>query len=327
LAMVREHVTDTKRVLEASARHLAKVPGRKNLIWITAGFPLIIVLPDQTIDFTPEMLEAARTLNDANVALYAVDARGLIVGNLPGASAGSMVKGQGGVQPMGMGPGGLTAVGLDTMNLLAGLTGGQAYYADNGIDDSIETAVEDAELTYTLGFYPTPDAEGKGSKNRDVHNLKVKVARAGVSVRYRENYSLSEKLAAVNARPTMEQLLQDPLDATQLELVAEASPDPGHPGSFNVRVSVDLHDLKLDRRDAAWVGELDVSFFVEGSKAARIITKRIEIPAEQLAASLEKPLLVETSIALEAPTGVLRIAAQDHATGAAGSLRLPLRGK
>jgi VWFA-related protein len=328
LAMIEERVADTKHVLEASARHLAKVPGRKNLIWITAGFPLIIVLQDRVVDFTPDMLEAARALNDANVALYAVDARGLIAGSLPGTDAGPMMKGPGIGQPPiplnpgGMGPGGLTAAGLDTMNMLAGRTGGKAYYADNGIEDSIQTAVEDAELTYTLGFYPP-----QGSKDRDVHNLKVKVARGGVSVRYRENYSSDEKLAAVNVRPTMEQLLKDPLDAAQVGLFAETTADPAHPGSYKVRVSVDLHDVKLERQDAKWTGAVDVSFFLEGSKAAQTIPEKISIPAEQLASSLDKPLVVENSIALGGRDGILRIAAQDEATGAAGSIRIHLEKK
>jgi hypothetical protein len=225
-----------------------------------------------------------------------------------------------------MGAGGLTAPGLDTMNLLAGLTGGQAYYADNGIEDSIQTAVEDAELTYTLGFYPAQESKD-ASKDRDVHNLKVKVSRSGVSVRYRENYSSSAALAAVNARPTMEQLVKDPLDATQVGLFAETAMDQAHPSSFIVRVSVDLHDVKLDRQDASWTGTLDVAFFMEGSKAAQIITRKIQIPVDQLAASLEKPIVVETSIAPEAPNGMLRIAVQDQSTGAAGSVKVPLGGK
>jgi VWFA-related protein len=300
IAALTDRVTDTKHALEAIARHLASVPGRKNLIWITASFPLIIVLPDRVVDFSPDMQEAARALNGAKVALYAVDARGLVPGN-PAI-------------------GGLTIPGLDAMNLVTGITGGRALYADNGLDDLIRESVEDAELTYTLGFYPA-----QGSKNQDVHDLKVKLTRPGLTVRYRENYSASAIVAApANIRPTMEQLLNDPLDATQLGLFVETTPDQKNPGSFNVRVSVDLHDVKLEPRDASLVGAVDVSFHVDGSKTARMITRKIQILADQFAAALEKPLEFETSIAPEGPNGVLRIAAQDQTTGAAGSLRLPL---
>ena len=94
--------------------------------------------------------------------------------------------------------------GIDTMNDLAGLTGGRAFYADNGIDSLIEEAVEDSELIYTLGFYPSQE-----SQDGDWHKLKVSVDRRGVSVRYRENYfasktpadaDLSSNLAATSSR-------------------------------------------------------------------------------------------------------------------------------
>ncbi len=110
-----EKVLNVKQALEAIAHHLAPVPGRKSLIWVTDSFPLLIKTEHDTKDFSKDMKEAARALNDANVALYAVDARGLVVGNFGSAR----------------GPWGLTMPGIDTMNDLAGLTGGKAFYADN----------------------------------------------------------------------------------------------------------------------------------------------------------------------------------------------------
>ncbi len=68
-------VQATRHALEEIARHLSNLPGRKSLVWITTAFPLFI---PGGLDFRPDMEKAARALNDANVALYAVDARGLI---------------------------------------------------------------------------------------------------------------------------------------------------------------------------------------------------------------------------------------------------------
>ena len=68
-----ERVLALKHALQATARHLANVPGRKNLIWISEGFPLLACFPHLPCkDYRPDMEEAARALNDANVALYAV---------------------------------------------------------------------------------------------------------------------------------------------------------------------------------------------------------------------------------------------------------------
>ncbi len=151
------------------------------------------------------------------------------------------------------------------------------------------------------------------------HKLSVKVARKGLSVRYRENYSASIPTAVAVERPTLDQLIVDTLDATQIGLTAQAIPDAARPGWFNVRVSVDLHDVKLERQGAQWTGAIDVSIHPEGSTTLRKITHKIEIPEDQLAAGLEKGVEIETPI--EA-AGVVRVVVQDQGSPAAGSVRI-----
>lgn len=314
-----ERAMDFKRVLEMIARHVASVPGRKSLIWTTTGFPLLV--PELGLDFRPDMEEAARALNDSSVALYAVDARGL-TGALNGMTAIASAEFRGPQSPallrQQMGRGGGDPSGLDTMYMLAGLTGGLVLRNDNGIEDLIRTAMDDGELTYTLGFYPT---EEKDEKQDGVsHNLKVEVRRRGVSVRYRANYLASGTLAAGNDRPTLDELLKAPLDAAQVGLAAETAPDSARPGSWQVRVSIDLHDVHLEHENNSFVGAVDVTFFIEGSGSARTLTRNIVIPEGQMAAALEQGLAVTAS----SGAGLLRIVAQDRATGAAGSVKVLL---
>jgi VWFA-related protein len=329
--LIRERAMDTKQVLEAIAHHLADVPGRKSLIWISVGFPL--TWPPQPspyppdIDFNPDMDQTARVLNDANVALYAVDARGLrgaleaATGISDAESARPRPPGQL-VRPTPRGRDDYPA-GLDTMAKLSTLTGGLLFTDDNGIENLIQAAVEDGELTYTLGFYPMQEAQD------DWHNLKVEVSKPGVNLRYRENYfaaRVAPALApAANDRPkTVEALLKDPLDATQLRLVAETMPDAAKPGFWQVHVSVDLHDVHLEKQDDFWVGGVDVSLSIDGSRGYRTVSAKVKIPDAGLAAALEKPITVNDSIDGTGQTGRLRIVAQDRATGAVGSIRVPL---
>jgi VWFA-related protein len=304
LLTANEKALNVKQALEAIAHHLAPVPGRKSLIWVTDSFPLLIKTKDYTKDFSPDMKEAARALNDANVALYAVDARGVVAGNFANPRR----------------PWGLNIPGIDTMNDLAGLTGGRAFYADNGIDSLIKEAVEDSELIYTLGFYPSQE-----SQDGDWHKLKVSVDRRGASVRYRENYFASKAPADATSHPTLQQLLHDTLDAAEIGLRAETTPDQSRAGSYKLRAIVDLHDVHLDHQDAGWVGAVDVSLYLEGEKSAYKITRKIAIPENQLAAALETGIAVDVSVALSGPTGDLRVVVQDDATGAGGSVRVPLR--
>jgi VWFA-related protein len=336
--LIRERAMDTKQVLEAVAHHLANVPGRKSLIWLSVGFPLFWPPqpgPDTAdIDFNPDMDQTARVLNDANVALYAVDARGLQVA-LGGATGISDAEHAGPRQP-GL-PGQLVRptppvrdgypAGLDTMAKLSGLTGGLLYTNDNGIEDLIREAMDDGELTYTLGFYPMQEAQD------DWHNLKVEVDKPGVNLRYRENYFAARIAPApapapvASERPKLETLLKDPLDATQLRVTAETMPDPAKPGFWQVHVTVDLHDVHLEKQDNIWEGGVDVSLSIDGSRGFRTISAKVKIPDAALAASLEKGITVNDSIDGNGLTGRLRVVAQDRATGAVGSIRVPLGGK
>ena len=57
-----ERVSATKKALEAIAQHLAPVPGRKSLIWVTGSFPLLLRTKNDYRDYAPDMKEAARSL-------------------------------------------------------------------------------------------------------------------------------------------------------------------------------------------------------------------------------------------------------------------------
>ncbi len=260
--------------------------------------------------------------------------------------------------PVGGAPG-VFPPGYETMELLANRTGGEVYINTNGISGAIQDAVDDSELVYTLAFYPSQE-EQDGA----LHKLKVKIDRKGVTARYRDSYYAtkaepatpsSQPISSTTPSPSsekppldlqgrstvpasatvvadvadeqvqgMEELLKDSLEATQIELAAKALADPAEAGSYKVRVSVNLHDVKFERTGASWFGEFDIGFLAEGSEAFRIITRKLEIPDKQLAPGLDQGTMVETSIKPVGEPGRLRIVVRDHATGAAGSLTLSL---
>jgi VWFA-related protein len=62
--------------LRAMAKNLASVPGRKTLVLFTSGFPL-------TDENRSELTAAVDACNKANVAVYPIDARGLVAGGMP----------------------------------------------------------------------------------------------------------------------------------------------------------------------------------------------------------------------------------------------------
>jgi VWFA-related protein len=58
--------------LRSLVKNLSTVPGRKTLVMLTSGFPL-------TVEFSSELTAVIDTCNKANVAIYPIDVRGLVV--------------------------------------------------------------------------------------------------------------------------------------------------------------------------------------------------------------------------------------------------------
>ncbi len=80
-------VVGTLRSIEFIANHLSRLPGRKNLIWVSGGFPLdmgfdsVEAFSDPAREhrtFGAEIDRTVRAVNNANLAIYPVDARGLV---------------------------------------------------------------------------------------------------------------------------------------------------------------------------------------------------------------------------------------------------------
>jgi VWFA-related protein len=324
--VVDDRVRTVREAMIAIARHLAKVPGRKNLIWVSGSFPLIILKPHETIDYSKDVDDAARALSDANVAVYPVDARGLA-----GTPAGNAEQGPGPVgRPncftlgicTGMNGGGPS--GVDTMNTLASLTGGRAFYNTNGIDDSIRKATEDAQITYTIGFSPPDDAF-----DDKFHKLTVKVDRKSVDLRFRKGYFAIRQREAAQVSPEqiVSQLLQSSLDATAVGITAEAGPDPAHAGHFDARLVIDIRTLQLEHRNGISSGGVEIALLVGGSKSVQTLTRTFEISDGALAAALQSGLEVQAPIEAPPEARDLRVVVRDRATGAAGSVRLALKNR
>ncbi|MGH9788205.1 MAG: VWA domain-containing protein [Candidatus Acidiferrales bacterium] len=76
-------VKTTLAALRIIARAVAGYPGRKNLIWVSAAFPFTFIPEDsENYDllrfYADDIRRTAGSLTDAQVAVYPVDARGLV---------------------------------------------------------------------------------------------------------------------------------------------------------------------------------------------------------------------------------------------------------
>jgi hypothetical protein len=141
-------------------------------------------------------------------------------------------------------------------------------------------------------------------------------------VRYRTGY-LATKSAMPAPAPSLVELLESPLDATAIGLAGQAKPDSRRPGSYRVRITVDLRDVHLNRNDDHFTGAFDLSFLYPASQSIKIKTVRVDIPEDQLAQAMQEGYEVNVA-GLEGQTGEIHVAVRDRATGAGGSLHIPL---
>ena len=152
IAKWEENSRAVQLILKALAEHLALVPGRKSVFWITQGFPPGLLRGTQQ----PAWDKTFTELNEANVAVNTVDSRGLWRGSNPNTGT------------------------LLTMQTVADATGGKAYFGRNDLDTAMADGIAASRVSYTLGFY-------LDDKERDdkFHDLHVGVARAGLQLFYR----------------------------------------------------------------------------------------------------------------------------------------------
>ena len=75
-----------------------------------------------------------------------------------------------------------------------------------------------------------------------------------MSLRYRRNYLARREGDAGDGRPTLEQLLKDPLDATQLELRVSVARKTGQAEVLQVNVNVDLHNVEFKHENMTAIG-------------------------------------------------------------------------
>ena len=323
-------VVNTLQALQAIAEHPTSLPGRKNLIWLSGGFPLTIGFDEMpaigsTRDrrtFTAEMDAAIRALNDSGVAVYPVDARGLMT--LPGFDASS--RGTAGAR--GPTPGARLApiiANQDTMRELADRTGGRAAYNTNDLARAIRRAVDDSLVTYTLGYYSSDDTQD--GKFRDI---KIKVNRPHVDVRYRKGYFAFKPsdTGAQRRREEMRAAVWSPLDATAVGVNARVDfLDKPQPNTVNVIVQIDPATVRFTKDGDRWKADLDIVYVQKDEQGATrgdgvAETINLALTQETYARVAAQGLIHQRSFPRQAGAVNLRIVVRQASSGATGSLTI-----
>lgn len=313
---MRQRGESTSDALEALANHLAAIRGRKNLIWVSSGFPLVINDPLMGPQAqTRPISRATRAINNANVAVYPVDARGLI---------GAFTTNPGSTTPV-FSTLGNTRPNIDTMQTIAEATGGRAFFNTNAIGDAVRRAMDDSRVSYVLGYYPTlAKWDGK------FQEINVKVNRSGLDVRHRKGYLALAPLPRESAGGRAEALadaMRSPLEATGIGLSARVDRRDGQSGDATLVVQVNAGSLTWEQSGGKWQGAIDllIAQSLPDGRSVKSIDTTIELtPSDEAhARMLKEGFTLTKQVVLRSDAYRLHVVVRDVPTRASGSLIIP----
>jgi VWFA-related protein len=333
-------VATTLDALTALARYLGGYKGRKNLIWVSASFP-IVLLPDAdfgkdtdafgaTSVYGGKVQDAANALTDAQVAVYPVDAHGLESETVFSAAENPQFR------PDSPSPSRTLSAQLDrenfarmmtqnAMDLLAQGTGGKTCKNTNNLSGCVEAALMDSSSYYELAYNPQ-NVKWDGS----FHAISVKTTRPGVKLAYRRGYFArdAENLAKNQSNEErLKQTCMDFLPSTAIPITAQAVA-PTKSDSIRYLMSVAPSALKFATDGQSHKLSAEMVTCVYRAKGnsfqffSRDLTQSLSDAAYQglqasgLRGYLEVP---------KAGARRVRIAVLDIETGLTGALDIPVR--
>ncbi len=350
LAKLEDRVLRTIGALEAIAHHLASVPGRKSLLWVSAAFPSVVATDVRTATGSPatfgeEATRAVRALANAGVSIYPIDARGVMVD--PGYKASvtsnernmarflSATRSRGrqvqnrfplsSPDPMVYANRDETKSHHDIMQELAQRTGGRAFLNANDTGKALREALDDGAGAYTLGYYPSQaDESGK------FHRIQVKLSCAGCSARHREGYfaAAARPEAAGKQHETMMDVLSAPLQASDVPMAVQAVILPDQARKLRVTIRLDAAAILLRESRGRFLGRVDiVALFLDAagaSKGGAEESVSLDLTTAQRDDALRQGFNYRQTLPMPEGAHTMVLAARDAATGRMGTVRLEL---
>jgi VWFA-related protein len=291
--------------LRSLSKHLSTVPGRKNVLWLTAGFS-VSDSDNESYNLNQEFQETVRILNDANVAVYAIEAPGLQTGFddpwLPPSTLGRSARTASAPNVLGK-PDTLTINSKQASMLeLAATTGGRAFINANDLAGAIQTAFDDPRPGYRLGYYP-----GDLKQDGAYHEIRVNVpALPQARLRYRHGYFDEPQ----GAPPKIRDLLLSPTDAVGIPLSGELI-SKGEKCQLTLKIGVAVPQTS----------RLQIALLQRGYNGEQLETLEQTVGF----GGLRDEAIYRREFRAKSGASSLRVAVRDAATGRAGSVTIQMR--
>jgi VWFA-related protein len=315
-----------KEAFKGIGHHLQGNPARKNVVWISPKFPSMTtgldpklmlgerdainpipgaMLPVPEFANTESQYEQSRVLarqmSNANISVYPMDAKAL--------GTGSVVNMQG---------------ERNFMDLLASETGGRAFYDTNALDEHLREVVEEGSTAYLLGYYP-----GDSTWDNKYHKVEVKLRRAGLSVFCRKGYFASDEPQPRDSDTALRDAAKGMLERSGIGVTLNVSSNPLEWFQQEVVVKLETQEIHFENTGGRWRANLDVAF-VQLGKDGRVLegTKdhlELALFPESYSDATTQGWFYPKTVDVDPRAEKLRVVVRDLATGAVGSVSVPIR--
>jgi VWFA-related protein len=341
----------TLEAMKSLSRMLGGLPGRKNVVWLTASLPFDLVPEDRNVSdaelladlpgqgrqrsvsvnaagssaaearqlYDPEIKKAESDLASAGIAIYPVDLTGLMSGMESSATGGGSVYNDKILVDRAGGKLSAQRESQGTMEEVAAQTGGKAYINQNEIKDGVTLAVSDEKASYTLGYY----SENKKWDGK-YRSLKVKVDQPDIHLRHRKGFYAVDSAPAKNANfeSDVAAALELGAPSTQVSFMAQAKPTD--PGKMRVVFLVDAHTLTAEDVSGGKRSmnvNLYASIYSASGKSMETRSTKVDrtFDAATYQQILDKGMLVPIDMEIPAGAQQLRLAVLDNKTGFIGT--------
>jgi len=324
------------------ARHFAAVPGHKSLTWIS-GDSVLYDFSDQTVsmertvkDWTGAINRTKEALNEAHMALYAVDASMISSGSattdssLANASiqlapTSTQMSKPGGAQVRDQG-GRMTAeMQQDTRSIqgpvrtLAESTGGRAINKGSDLKATLDSIEQESVSLYEVAFNPDTPADNK------FHTLQLKVpGRKDVKLRYRTGYLYNEE--ATDTKQRFQEAVWSPQDLSGISLTAEALPgDASSEATLKLRIG--FAGINFQQKGDRWADDLYI-FIAQRDDAAQKAqvtgdTLRLSLKQGSYESGMPAGIPYRHTVEGKSKLGSVRVIVVDGNSGKMGSVTLP----
>lgn len=355
----------TLEAFQQLGAYLSGLPGRKNVIWFSGAFPIGIAPngdlqapgmgafqnPNSFRVYADKLRKIADMLAVNQIAIYPVDARGLMVPSMVDASQSGTkyYKSDKALTQENAKKFQQTTAEHATMGQLAEDTGGQAIYNTNGLKEALAEVIHSGSSYYTIAYTPVDNKyDGRYRK------IAVQVNPPNAKLAYRHGYFADDPNAPQPNAVSSGDYLQTAMrrgapDATEILFKVQVFPAESQPdfskeslrksmnsanlkGSlvrYSIDWAIDIHDLRFTKSpEGLQQGSLLISMigYDADGKSLNSETKslRLSLPPKIYADASQRGLRYHQELDLPRGEAFLHLGVFDQENSKTGAMEIHL---